>query len=336
MKFHHCLLALLIALLLPGFIHASPERIPKAREQTKKVEPVYPADAVAAGVEGDVVARYKISPEGSITAVEFRDEADTQLKNAVTAAIQQWQYAPLDPKVYALKAEYSLVCYAFRLHGPAGVPEVKRASLPEDRWLESIPSPIYPYELLREKKPGMAIVSFQILPDGRTGGISVLKESNSEFGLAVVAMVESLRLPPPRTPQGQYQPRYQVISEHFGWEGEVEVSVSPRTKELLDASNRHDIRSLAEVIDRPRPLQTVAPVYPSRWQGKKKRPKGDAQIEFVVDVDGSVLLLRIVSASEKEFGYAAAQAVSLWKFAPGKVDGLAVPVRVQIPFEFSP
>jgi TonB family protein len=74
-------------------------------------------------------------------------------------------------------------------------------------------------------------------------------------------------------------------------------------------------------------------MYPTALK-KNGRPSGQAVIEFVIDRDGRARLPRIVSASDEQFGWAAATAVSQWVFDMPRRNGQPVDVRVKIPFQF--
>jgi TonB family protein len=47
-----------------------------------------------------------------------------------------------------------------------------------------------------------------------------------------------------------------------------------------------------------------------------------------------VVLPHIIEASEAEFGYAAVQAISAWRFEPPRQNGQAVDTVVRVPIEF--
>ena len=83
-----------------------------------------------------------------------------------------------------------------------------------------------------------------------------------------------------------------------------------------------------------KPLWRGFPFYPANLTDPK--PTGEALIEFIIDRDGRVRLPHIKSATQEEFGWAAATAISQWVFAPPRRKGEPVDVRVSIPIEFSP
>ena len=69
-----------------------PKRIPKI---LKKVDPVYPAKMLAAGVPGSVTLQVEVDKQGKAWRVKaFRSEDDEFVKAAV-AAVNQWQVEPL-------------------------------------------------------------------------------------------------------------------------------------------------------------------------------------------------------------------------------------------------
>ena len=62
---------------------------------------------------------------------------------------------------------------------------------------------------------------------------------------------------------------------------------------------------------------------------------GDVLVEFIVDANGDVRNAFAVRSSQREFETAAVQAVSKWKFKPGRKGGRAVNTRMQQPITFS-
>ena len=58
------------------------------------VAPVYPPEALTAGVEGIVVLKATIGPTGEVTDVEVRRSVPL-LDEAAMAAVREWRYAPV-------------------------------------------------------------------------------------------------------------------------------------------------------------------------------------------------------------------------------------------------
>jgi len=90
----------------------------------------------------------------------------------------------------------------------------------------------------------------------------------------------------------------------------------------------------AGLDQRLQPIWRTAPVYPQSLRGVK--PAGKAVVEFVIDREGRARLPRVKSATQPEFGWAAATAVSQWVFAGPVRGGQPTDVKVSIPFEFAP
>ena len=71
----------------------------------------------------------------------------------------------------------------------------------------------------------------------------------------------------------------------------------------------------------------VRPLYPS--QLKREGVIGEVLLEFIVDTLGNVRNVHIVTASRPEFEQAAMEAVSNWRFKPGRREGHAVNVHME-------
>lgn len=72
----------------------SPPPPPPEPRRIQYVEPVYPPIAVRLGVEGDVVVKVRIDPEGNVTVVGIEHSVSSLLDRAALEAVQQWKYAP--------------------------------------------------------------------------------------------------------------------------------------------------------------------------------------------------------------------------------------------------
>ena len=87
-----------------------------------------------------------------------------------------------------------------------------------------------------------------------------------------------------------------------------------------------------EAVKPPVPTKRVMPVHPIELQ--KKLINGQALGECLVTETGIVKEVKVVTASEPEFGLAAEEALWQWEFKPGEVAGLPVSMRLQVPFDF--
>ena len=90
---------------------------------------------------------------------------------------------------------------------------------------------------------------------------------------------------------------------------------------------------LSEVDDPPRVLVKLPPFYP--LGARAREIEGIVELVFIVDVEGSVRNIQVVSSYPgKIFVESAVNAVKRWKFEPGKKDGQPVVTRVRLPVRF--
>lgn len=82
----------------------------------------------------------------------------------------------------------------------------------------------------------------------------------------------------------------------------------------------------------PVAVRTVAPVHPAEL--RNKLANGEAVLECLVDEEGEVHDIKIVSETHPGFGAAAEVALQQWEFQPGTLDGRPKAVRILVPFEF--
>lgn len=82
----------------------------------------------------------------------------------------------------------------------------------------------------------------------------------------------------------------------------------------------------------PAVLRRVAPVHPPEL--RQELANGDVMLECLVDENGRVSDVKVVSESRPGFAAAAEEALLKWEFKPGSTDGQPKAMRVKVPFEF--
>lgn len=82
----------------------------------------------------------------------------------------------------------------------------------------------------------------------------------------------------------------------------------------------------------PVATRTVAPEHPPEL--RNKLINGEAVLECLVDEQGEVHDIKVVSETHEGFAAAAEEALLQWKFNPGTLDGRPKAVRIVIPFDF--
>ncbi len=75
------------------------------------------------------------------------------------------------------------------------------------------------------------------------------------------------------------------------------------------------------------------PQYP--FEMRRAGIAGEVVVDFIVATNGDVQNAYAIRSSQREFEAAAVQAVSKWKFKPGRKGGRDVPTHMQVPIVFT-
>lgn len=94
-----------------------------------------------------------------------------------------------------------------------------------------------------------------------------------------------------------------------------------------------EVFDLSKLDQKPIPQVQGQPVYP--YEMRRSGVNGEVLVEFIVDTTGAVQNAQAVRSSHREFEAAAVQAVSKWRFKPGRRGGRAVYARMQVPIVFN-
>ncbi|MBI5691959.1 MAG: energy transducer TonB [Verrucomicrobia bacterium] len=90
---------------------------------------------------------------------------------------------------------------------------------------------------------------------------------------------------------------------------------------------------LSKLDQLPVPRFQARPRYPEA--ARKAKRSGEVLVDFIVDTKGEVRGARAVRSTSKEFEAAAIEAVSKWRFRPGRKGGRDVATHMQVPIVFS-
>jgi TonB family protein len=86
-------------------------------------------------------------------------------------------------------------------------------------------------------------------------------------------------------------------------------------------------------LKNPRPLRTAKPFYPR--EPHDAHVQGGVMLEMVVEADGSVGDIRVVTSRHPDLDEAAIASARKWHFEPGTLDGKPVPVLVTMEVSFT-
>jgi len=110
-----------------------------------------------------------------------------------------------------------------------------------------------------------------------------------------------------------------------------------REPEVVKPYKADQYAAAAQVNELPRPLNRDAlnlrKYYPA--QARKNGFEGDVVLRLLIDADGSIAKVDIVSDPGEGLGAAAAQAVRELRFSPAKVNGVAVATTVPFTIHFT-
>jgi periplasmic protein TonB len=90
--------------------------------------------------------------------------------------------------------------------------------------------------------------------------------------------------------------------------------------------------NLADNLEPPVPMRTVAPQYP--FEMRRAGLTGKVNITGVIDESGRASDLKAENASDHRFVQPSLRAVGQWTFKPAQRDGVPITTRVRIPIEY--
>lgn len=198
-----------------------------------------------------------------------------------------------------------------------------------DRMPEAVAmvDPVYPHNLAQTGTRGSARVNFSVNHQGRVEDVSVEEATAPEFGQAVAAAIAAWQFEPLRRKGEACRVDFSIT-----WQFQ-EPRPDSAEQRLMNNLGTEQQAVSARQLDQPLfPLFTRQPVYPASQLDA--REAGGAEIEVTIDCDGRVRLPNIRKATQPEFGWAAATAVSQWLFATPRKAGRPVAVQVIIPIQF--
>ncbi len=325
------------------------ERVDKAYDTPpriiRRVEPEYPPRLSLARYRGDVLVAFTVDTDGRVKNPQIVRSLNHEFDEAALTAIQQFRFEPARLRGVPVAAKFGQE-FNFQMKGlPDGGDDgismrgrVDTSTLPPELRYDVAPKllgvvlPVYPYAALREDRRGKATVTMMVDADGRVIQTRVQSASAPEYGWALQAAVDVTAFSPAL--RGGHPTKTAIaISWDFNPLTSDEL-VKARDFELLRQERKHP-EKIASVDQLDAPLHAVAdrqPKYPTGAKGTIEHPS--AEVEFLVDTDGAVHLVRIVSAPQEVFGYAAAQAVASWRYDPPTLHGKPAVVRVRGTVDF--
>ncbi len=117
-------------------------------------------------------------------------------------------------------------------------------------------------------------------------------------------------------------------------------NIKPATGIIAIPENRDTSRfrnmevfDISKLDQQPVPRFQARPQYP--FEMRRAGIAGEVVVDFLVDTNGDVQNAYAVRSSQREFEAAAVQAVSKWKFKPGRKNARNVITHMQVPIVFT-
>jgi TonB family protein len=297
--------------------------------------PEYPEGTSTEDATGTVVVDFVVDKTGRPIEPVIVSSSNPAFDEAAIETIRKWRYAPatLDGKPFAAKMEQTLI---FERNGdvdnkPYGV--AQPGGYPPDyvpAQVTTMLPVVYPYELRRDNVTGQASATMQLDTLGRVVGVKIVSCTRPEFGFALAAALQGFEF----TPAASGGAPVEAVMG-FRQQFNSDVPADPDADRLLDLEGASGaICGVSQLDEKPRPLSIQNPKYPHALVDPPV--PGDAEVEFIIEEDGSVDLPRVVKASRPEFGYAAVEAVASWRFEPPLLHGSPTLAKARVPFKFQP
>jgi len=330
-----------------GRLPLTPPKLPRARPVKKaagKVMPVpdYPTELETVGVRGSVTLEVLVGSDGKVSKTRIRGASHPAFVTPSLECMErQWLFEPArQGRVPRSETVFVPMEYDFPLSSRkellerVGISGEGGETLREGRHLPLLVgwyAPVYPFEALVSGKTGKAIVDIETDSSGAVVSATEVESSEPLFVAALRASVMNWRFDPVIT-DGKGVGSKLRVTHHFVPPAETDTN-TPESRLLQQLKTAEGIPFLKKgTLDSPlRPLYRLTPLTPGK---PSRNEKLRIDITAVIDREGRVRLPSFDASHHVEYGFAAAQAVQQWVFAPPVSHGNAVDVRVVIPFSF--
>ncbi len=302
--------------------------------------PAYPEALLPFRIRGEVRLAFDVDAYGYVNNVEVVYASHPAFVAPALKVTENWRYRAALESGKPVATRWKETLYSDVISpgaDPFSIPEKADKDLPAEYQydlppsVESLVQVVYPFDAMLDGREGAADVVFVVDEEGRVRDLTVRKATRPEFGHALAAAMANWRFKP-AVKNGAPAPAVLARGQVFNV-GEDHRLLNPSARRLraLLKDDKEKIVEYNRLDTPPQPVERFAPMYPEKLSGQP----GRAEIEFIIDREGRVQLPRIVSATEPEFGWAAATAVSLWRFEPPLRDGQPVDARARLPLEFT-
>jgi len=306
----------------------------------------YPPGMRVSGLRGEVLVDFVVDREGRVTNAYVARSLNSAFDEAALDAVRRWEFEPGRKGDVPVNTHMRVPVHfelRNRIDGGDSGYEVEHkgdlSGLPPEYRYDVPPKPrgtvrpVYPYALLRDGVDGKARVHFLIEADGHIIFSAVDAADRPEFGAALQAAIECFEFEPALRGGRPTRALFAFEQQFTAYDRDGVITHADRDLLALERKHPERIVSAAKLDARLHPISRRPPMFPLALAGRVA--VGDAVVEFLVDEIGHARLPRVVSASDPAFGWAAVQAVAVWRFDPPKSAGKSVVTRIRVPFTFT-
>lgn len=302
-------------------------------------------------LSGKVLFKAIVTETGDLTGSTILAASHSDFVLPALASLQKWKFKPKTQGDLALSDEVEgAVSFSAEEASPADVLVANGITMPDGSAPE-LPAVIvvacdavWPIEAILAGTDGSATVDFTITPKGTVRDVAVVSATQHDLGQSLLAAMETWVFAPQSDAMDAFAPRVRntALSETrmrrtlaFTAPNEAGGAHEREAVRLITALREGTIQGAKGLDRKPTPIYRAMPHYPGIFVGREA-PSGQAVVDVVIDREGRVRLPRIVSASQPEFGWAAATAAAQWVFQAPTRAGAPTEVKVRIPFDFKP
>lgn len=319
---------------------AVPPRLPRPAPYSEAVanktpDADYPDSLRDRKLSGRVIFSGRVTADGTLERIKILSAPHVDFVLPTLASLARWRLIPAHRGDLVVTSELE-GAVTFDVYGSSREEILKANSLAAPGGAEPaatplplvVVDPVWPYDFLLAGSGGDASVEFEVTETGFVDDVRLVAASRPEFGQALIASMQLWRFERPMS-DGHFAPVKLIKHATFGNSSDAQETARER---LVDALRAGTISSTAGLDEELAPLYRFFPLYPQSLQGSHR--EGRVLLEVVIARDGRVPVVKVVSASEPDFGWAAATAFSQWVFQPPHRHGQPVDVRVQVPVVF--
>jgi TonB family protein len=305
------------------------DRVDRIPVVTSQAAPEYPYSLRLSGNKGEVVVDFIVDPNGDVVRADVSQSSHPDFEAPAVEAVLKWKFKPglkdghpvyvhmKVPMYFQLRMGVQDERLPDRFKGgvdPWVIPPHAPKEAPAEFQYDEAPkplltsAPVYPYDLLVKKVKGKASVTFVVDTLGRPHVIRVEGASLPEFGASAAAMIEAWKFEPARK---NGLPCMAILRKDQDFELNAEdFPVNDSAERLLKVLKKTPSPILEDFRGLDAPLKgrfTPSPVVPD--SARKANARAEAVVDFIVDHAGHAQLPQVISATNPEFGWAAATAV---------------------------